>query len=170
MNDMNALKRGLLEALGPHLLALSFKPVFSQQSFRRAAPNGWLGLHLAFVNHDSDFDITLDAGVRFSNVQDAIVGTDREAKHSATIGCEYGRLTGQGQFRWTVAGAEDVDAVAANIFGACTTTMIPFVEHYADMGTVLETLKRNDATSRLISPIEAYRVRIVEFMSANSVS
>jgi hypothetical protein len=153
-----------MERLGTQLRDKGFKAVISQQSFRRATKDGWLGLHLAFVTHDEDFDVVLNAAVRFSDVQDALLGSDKEAKQSATIGCEYGRLTGQGQFRWTIASEGDVTPVASAIFNACSMTMIPFLEKYTCRGTVLDALSQNDATSILISPIDERRSRLVTLM------
>ncbi|HEY4093794.1 MAG TPA: hypothetical protein VGN46_19995 [Luteibacter sp.] len=165
MNDKKALKRALVGSLGILLQPLGFKVVASQQSFRRATPDGWLSLHLAFVDHDMDFDVVLNAAVRFDEVQEGILPESAERRHTATIGCEYGNLTGQGQIRWKVADAQDVERVAQAIFEACAATMTPFLEHYSDKRTVLEALRRNDATSILISPIDQRRARIVAFMN-----
>jgi hypothetical protein len=164
MHPKSALKRGLLEALGQHLSPQGFKAVLSQQTFRRPTPSGWLAIHLSFINHDSDFDIVLNAAVRFHKVQDAILPPSRDRKHTATIGCEYGRLTGQGQFRWTIERTDEIGHVAKEIHAACIATMIPFLERYADEQVVLDALRRDDATSSMINPIPERRARIVAFM------
>ncbi|MDR6938269.1 hypothetical protein [Luteibacter sp. 3190] len=164
MMTNRAVQRTLLQLMAEGLRPFGFKRVLSQQVFRRKTARGWIGLHLAFINHDSDFDVTLDAGVRFDAVQDALLGIDRESKQSATVGCEYGRFTGQGQFRWSVRQVGDLDGVVEGLLVASATTMIPFLGRYSDMPRTLEALARDDETSRLLSPIDEHRKRIIEFM------
>ncbi len=171
MNDIRALEKQLLAAMGTLLQARGFNPKPAGQSFRLAKPFGWASIHLAFVRHPpDDFDVVLNVAIRVDAVQEAILDKNNplikesDRKHSATVGCELGNLKGIGQQRWTVASESDIRPVSEAIFAECESVMFPFIEKYSDLRVLLEVLKSGSNEARLISST-GERAKIVDALS-----
>jgi hypothetical protein len=172
MNDIRALEKQLLTAVGNLLKGRGFdsKPV--GQSFRLAKPFGWASIHLAFVRHPpDDFDVVLNVAVRVDAVQDVIQDkNDRlikesDRKHSATVGRELGNIKGIGQQRWTVASENDIRPVSEAIFAECESVMFPFIDKFSDLCVLLEVLKSGSDEARLISPLPEKRAKTLVALS-----
>jgi len=172
MKNLITLEKELLAEVGLLLKQRGFgsKPV--GQSFRLAKPFGWASIHLAFVRHAQiDFDVVVSAAIRIDAVQGMIQDksdrliTDKDRKSSATIGCELGNLTGDGQRRWIISSRDDVGWVASEIVAACDKWLIPFIERYSNISAVLESLKADDVHARLISPINEKRRKTILALS-----
>ncbi|MDN5924712.1 MAG: hypothetical protein L0H70_06905, partial [Xanthomonadales bacterium] len=88
-----------------------------------------------------------------------------DRKHAATIGCELGNLKGIGQQRWTVSSEEDVPPVASDIAAECEATLLPFIEKYSDLDTLLAVLTTDTKMARLLSPIDDKTQRTVVALS-----
>jgi hypothetical protein len=154
-------QKRLLTELGELLAPYGFSFVASRRDYRKPTPNGWQYIHLALVQHPADFDVVVDAGVRFDLIQKQISGEADRRRHQATIGCEYGNLLGTGQHRWPVEAASDVTPAAQGILKACETTLFPFLERYSDLATVYEALKRDDQHAHLLMPLDHVRNAII---------
>lgn len=161
MSKKKEWQRQLLTELGDLLAPYGFFFVASTRSYRKRIPAGWQSIHLAIVQHDADFDVVVDAGVRLDVIQKQIGGEVDRRDNQATVGCEYGNLLGTGQHRWPVTAASDVLSVAQGIVTACETTLFPFLETYSDLATVCETLKQGGRRAQLLMPLEEVRRAIV---------
>ncbi len=172
MSSLAELQKQLLGEVGLLLHRHGFNPKPVQQSFRLAKPFGWASIHLAFIRHPpTDFDVVVNAAIRIDAVENRIQSNDslvsaRDRKHSATIGCELGNLKGIGQQRWTVASKDDVPSVASSIVAECEATLLPFIEKYSDLDTVLAVLEADTKFARLLSPIEGKRNKTVSALAA----
>ncbi|MCU1194871.1 hypothetical protein JAK23_04120 [Stenotrophomonas maltophilia] len=172
MNNLIALEKELLAEVGSLLNKRGFGSRPVGQSFRLARSFGWASIHLSFVRHAQvDFDVVVSAAIRIDAVQDMIQDksdrliTDKDRKNSATIGCELGNLTEEGQRRWIVSSHDDVGRVASEIVAACDEWLIPFIERHSNIAAILEVLKTDDMHAELISPIEEKRRKTILALS-----
>lgn len=161
MSEKAAWQKSLLAELGDLLAPYGFSFVAARRSYRKRTPTGWQSIHLALVQHPTDFDVVVDVGIRFEEIQKQIGGANDRRGHQATIGCEYGNLLGIGQHRWSVAAASDVTPAAQSILKACETTLFPFLDMYSDLATVYEALKRDDRRAQSLMPLDDVRKAIV---------
>lgn len=160
MSDKAAWRTQLLAELGDLLAPHGFKFVAATRSYQRKTDTGWHSVHLALVQHPDDFDVVVDAGIRFDAIQSAIGDQDKRGR-AATIGCEYGNWIGTGQHRWSIASAADVSPAAQDIARACETTLFPFFERFADLAAVADVLCQEDRQARPLMPLESKRHAIV---------
>lgn len=171
MSSLAILQKQLLGEVGSLLHRHGFNPKPVQQSFRLAKSFGWASIHLAFVRHPpTDFDVIVDAAIRIDAVQDSILGSsslisDRDRKNSATVGCELGNLKGVGQQRWTISSEEDVRRVASEVVAECEATLLPFIEKYSNLDTLLAALETNTEVATLLSPYDEARQKTVLALS-----
>lgn len=171
MSNLSAVEKHLLGEIGLRLNRSGFNNKRIGQSFRRATSFGWESIHVAFVRHPpADFDVIVNFGIRIDAVQDVILGDDplltvSDRKNSATVGCELGNLTGQGQRRWTVSSEEDIPSVAAQIVGECEVSIFPIFEKYASPAAIYADLTQDEMTAELLAPFPASRAKIIEALS-----
>lgn len=170
MTDLRYLEKRLLIRVGSLLEPYGYakKPV--QHSFRMRKPFGWASIHLAFVRHESDFDVVVSVSLRVDHVQDRIQANDplvsnADRINSATVGAQLGALSGRGQLRWTVTGDEDIEQAAQSIAESCVATAFPFVDEYSDLEHTLEALRKADRIAMLISPFEDKRRKTIQALS-----
>jgi len=76
-------------------------------------PGGRQSFHSAFVNHDTDFDVTADVAIRFDAVGDMVNSSETllsepEKRGTYTLGTELGNLDGTSHQRWTIEQESDV--------------------------------------------------------------
>jgi hypothetical protein len=161
MNEKSAWREKLLIELGTLLARYGFKFIPSSRSYQRATATGWHSVHLALIDHPTDFDVVVDVGIRFDAIQRQLDGGADKRARAATIGCEYGNLIGTGQHRWPIAAASDVSPTARDIVKACETSLFPFFEAFSDLATVCDALRADDAQARLLMPLADYRRSIV---------
>ncbi|WP_242245282.1 hypothetical protein [Bacillus cereus group sp. BfR-BA-01330] len=63
------LKLKLLQGLGEELKEDGYKIRITQQDLVKKFDKGKIGIHLAFINHPEDFDVTVDVGIRFDELE-----------------------------------------------------------------------------------------------------
>ncbi len=63
------LKLKLLQGLGEALKENGYKTRTTQQDLVKKFDKGKIGIHLAFINHLEDFDVTVDVGIRFDELE-----------------------------------------------------------------------------------------------------
>lgn len=113
--DKKKLKAMLLHGLAELLEDYGFKRRITDQSFYKKTADGKVSIHLAFINHSEDFDVTVDFAIRFNDVEDILNEIDNsflpfptKKGETYTLGAELGNITGEGQKRWTIENEEDV--------------------------------------------------------------
>lgn len=161
MSEKSAWRTQLLAELGGLLAPYGFKFVAATRSYQRETETGWQSIHLSLVQHPDDFDVVVDADIRFDAVEREIQGDTDKRGRAATIGCEYGNWIGTGQHRWAIASAADVPSAARDIVRACKTVLFPFFERFSDLATVADALRKEDKQAWLLMPLESKRHAIV---------
>ncbi len=70
--NIKELQKNLLANVGEKLTTFGFGGKAKQQSFYRPIDGGWACVHLSFIKHADDFDVTVDVGVRFDEVEELV--------------------------------------------------------------------------------------------------
>ena len=159
------LRRTLLTELAAALASRGYRK--SGQSFRKEEGPHRLSLHVAFINHVDDFDVTADVAVRhhaveeIRNLSNTLISA-REKKETATIGAELGNLAGVGQHRWTVRERRDIEPVAADILEWFDRIGVPFLERFSSIGETARVLTQDGSEARLICPFPEKRRSVLE--------
>ena len=147
-----------IQGMRPHLPDWKF--IATNRHFRLcAADHNWY-LHLGFINHERDFDVTLDVAVEFMQGKDRI----------GIIGAELGNIQGTGQFRHGIASEAEADAAALTAHAHFLSVGVPFLIKYSDRLHVLTVLKQNNAEARLICPIDQSRSTLVAALEVVSAT
>ncbi len=116
-----------------------------------------------FVPHqDSNFDVTLDIAVRIDDVENIVNGEDQllsieEKRRTATVGCEIGNLTMGRQKRWTISTSEDVNKFIAEVGTMITSVVLPYVEKFSNLESLLTVLSSDGREAWLHFPVHLGR-------------
>lgn len=162
LGDQQSLQRELLRALAERLQHHDFRLRLSWQDFVKKIPGGRWVLHLAFIAHPSDCDVTADVAIRIDAVEELVQRTDqhlsaKEKRETATAGAELGNIADRRQHRWTVATAADVVPVADQIYKMFEDFGLPYLERLSEPGALLDALSRNDPAGWIHAPFHGAR-------------
>ncbi len=162
MSGFKGMKSDLMKGISISLVDLGFDSRIHGQSFWKSIEHGRAMVHLSFINHVIDFDVTVDVGIRLDELEDMINQgysrlTENEKKNTATIGVELGNLTQGKQKRWTIASESDIDTVVIEIVDEVRNVAIPYIEKFSDLENVLEICRRDDPEAWDNSPIDYKR-------------
>jgi hypothetical protein len=157
-------QRALLSEVGRRLTAHGFKPRPVGQTFWRETKHGRHAVHLTFIDHTTDFDVTADVAVRFDDVEDIVhranpLLSKAEKAKTCTLGAELGNIECGEPHRWTVNGLPGIHGVAEHIESKLVKVGFPYLDTYEDPDAALEVLARDDRASWLHSPIHAERAK-----------
>jgi hypothetical protein len=159
MAELKKLETRLFATVGESVGELGFRT--KKWSFWRSIPGGSQALHLAYIRHQEDFDVTADIAVRFDDVQALLLEggaiTPAAARVTMSLGAELGNIRDGRPKRWTVREDGDVTAVAAQIVTTFMDIGLPYLETYSDRRTALDALAKDDRMSWLHSPIHSER-------------
>jgi hypothetical protein len=159
------LREQLLVDFGALLAPLGYRR--REQTFgREQAGCRWL-VHIAFIKHPADFDLTMDVAIRHHGVEELLHSRGsrlpkREQRHTATIGVELGNLVDGRGYRWTVVKPDDVSTVVPELFKWYKKWAVPFFERFEKLTEVERVLDEGGPLARLISPVEARRATVLE--------
>lgn len=161
--DKQALKKKIHQKLFEKLNDHGFNKKVSDNEIKRAFKEGFHIIHLPYLNKTDGFDVVLNVAIRFEKLEDLKhqyredIGKKRK-KQTASLGVEYGNLTGIGQHHWKIRQEEDVDAAVESIFLAIKETMLPYLEEYSNLEFVLEKMMKEEQKEVLkFSPIDYVR-------------
>ena len=159
---LKQLQQSILERLAEMLAPTGFRKIAS--SFWKESGPARLVLHLSFIGHAADVDVTADVAVRHHQVEEVLNAerqlTIHEERQTATVGAELGNLAGLGQHRWTVAARTDVDPVCSDIRDWFQRIGDPFLRRFSSAEETLRVLETDGEEAGLICPIPATRGRI----------
>jgi len=137
---VSELHTTFLQELGALLPGWKF--VASQRHFKRnVGTANWL-LHLAFVNHEHDFDAIGDVAVEF------LAGR----KRVAIIGAQLGNIAGVGQTRHSVPSPAGAADAARSLLAEFNQVGLRFLERYSVPAFTAAVLRAGGPEARLISP------------------
>jgi hypothetical protein len=120
-----------------------WKFIASNRHFRRTRPGRNWFVHISFINHEDDFDATLDVAVEFLSGKQPI----------CILGASLGNIEGVGQARYNVNSNRSAEASAIDAIAHLKRIGLPFLERYSNVETALATLRSAGAEARLISPL-----------------
>jgi hypothetical protein len=119
--------------------------VSTHRHFKRESGTvNWL-FHVAFINHEVDFDAVGDVSVEYLGSR----------KRLAIFGAQLGNLAGVGQTRHRVSSPKSAETAAASLFAELQRSGLPFLQRYSDPVKVVEVLQAGGEEASLISPITA---------------
>lgn len=121
-------------------------------------------MHVSFIEHAADVDVTTDVAVRFDAVEDLIHRSDKllspkEKAQTFTLGAELGNLERGEPFRSTLAIQSDILRVAEGIMTKLESVGLPYIERYSRPEAAYDLLSKDDRTAWIHSPIHAERAR-----------
>lgn len=163
---MKDAQRALLAAIGQRISLFGFESKAVGQSFLRYFPGGRASFHLAYIQHDNDFDVVADVAVRFDELENLVnqkshLLSAREKKQTYSLGAELGNISGAGQTRWTVTSLADVPSVADELVDAFRKIGLPYIEKAMTVDAAFQMLKSPGPEAWLHSPIHASRLKRV---------
>jgi hypothetical protein len=164
MTTLRELQKTLLRELGKQLVRIGFGAPPKGQTFIQTMPLGSGAVHLSFIEHDSDFDVTVDVAVRFDEVEELVHRSNkllstREKSGTFTLGAELGNLERGEPHRWTVARPSDAEAAASGIVSKLELVGLPYIERYSRIEDAHQLLSRDDREAWIHSPIHSERAK-----------
>jgi hypothetical protein len=164
MDEFKKWEDQLVALVGQGVRKHGFECRPKDQSFYRKCTFGHAMFHVAFIEHQDDFDVTADIGIRFEDVEELVnrdnsLLTKLEKSRTCTLGCEIGNLSEGRQKRWAVRNADDVPAVSDAVVSAFIDVGLPYIERLSDAGHVLQILSEDSPESWLHSPVHGGRAK-----------
>ena len=163
MDNKGHIQDLLMERLGSRIEHLGFIRNVRSRRFQKKVPLGKYSLHVTFIPHRDDLDLTADVGIRFDSLQSLVHEVhehyrapffpEREKKNTFSFGAGLGHIDGGGQLRWTVATEADVDAVAAQLAEEFKRVGLPYFDRHADPCRVLDVLISGGREAEILNSI-----------------
>ena len=167
--QLASVRETLLLRLNTQLTTIGFRR--NGQSFSRAFHGGKGLFHVAWIPHQSDFDVTADVAVRHDAIEDLVnkfdstirpawaVLSKKEQTMTATVGAELGNLSIGMQRRWTVTSEADVATACPSILEAFKIIGVPYLQRFSSLEEVLSVLADDDKASWLHCPFHDVRAK-----------
>lgn len=162
MSVRKQLKSTILKKVLGHLMQYGFDKKIHCQSFWKYIDNGRAMVHLSFIDHENDFDVTASVSIRFNVLEEMInegniLLKPKEKLETSTIGIELGNLAQGKQKRWTVSKESDIDDAIEGICGIIDRVAIPYIEKYKFMENTFEIMLRDDEEIWIFAPFHHRR-------------
>ena len=151
-------QKELLAGLRDRVQVHGFSEKFSKQSYYCLVPEGKLALHVSFIRHRDDLDLTADVAVRIDCVENLVNSYDTkrtptEKRDSMTLGGELGNIS-EGQFRrWTVATFDDIPGVCDEVQKTFERVGLPFLTSHSNISAAFRVLVGSRKRDHLLAPI-----------------
>jgi len=158
------LQTQLLRSFGEKLSKYGFGEKAVGQSYvRREHYGSWI-CHVAFIEHESDFDITVDVAIRVDAVEDLLNAdnsfiSQKEKSRTATVGAELGNLKAGTQQRWSVADSTDIAHIVDSMEKEFVETGLPWLQQLSHLPKMFDVIASNEKVSWLYSPIHYHRCK-----------
>ncbi|GAB2176524.1 hypothetical protein [Dongia sp. agr-C8] len=151
---LKELRAQLASEVGVKLKDFGFRK--RDRSYFRKMEGGRQAFYLAYINHETDFDVTATLAIRFDAVEN-LVHADAPNKDTSTMGVEIGNLTQGAQKRWTIEVIEDVPIVAESIFEDFKRFGLPYYEKFSDPRAAFAALSPTNRSAWMHFPLHNYR-------------
>ena len=164
MRHLRELEHKLLQETGKRLVRFEFSLRPRQQSFYRDIDGGRVAIHLSFIRHTEDVDVTIDVAICFDAVEDLVHRSNnllsrKEKAQTFTLGAELGNLECGKPFRLTLASDADVPRVVEGIVTKLEAIGLPYIERYSAPEAAYGLLSRDDREVWVHCPIHAERAK-----------
>ena len=168
--DKKEIKSSLLDGLGNKLAKFGFNKKPRMQAFYRNIESGWACVHISFIDHTDDFDVTVDMAVRFDEIEDHVnrdnkLISDKEKKRMSTLGIEIGNLSVGEQKRWSIDANVDLSAVIDSILTMYEKFGEPYLNTYSSMEHAYALLSSNEKNLQIHSPFRTEREKRVKALA-----
>lgn len=162
MTKVAELQKRLLDELAARVSAYGFEPKPVGQSFRRKTASGRVSLHVAFVPHPADVDVTADVAVRLDALENLVNEANTllpkaEKQNTYSLGVELGNLSEGRQKRWKLVEASDAVPAAQSILALYDLVGAPNLERLSDPEQAFKVLSSNERDGWLWSPLHGAR-------------
>ena len=162
--NIKDLQKQLIVQLGERLTDFGFGKKAKSQTFYRPFEGGWSCVHLSFIDHAEDFDVTVDVSIRFNKVEELVnsknhILTKKEKEQTSTLGVELGNLSVGQQLRWGISSQDQVSSVIDSILDAFKTYGEPYLKKYCSLKNVFELLSSDDKSVWIHCPFHATRAK-----------
>lgn len=147
--DRKYLKRNLFHEIGSALKEEGYRVRVSQSDLIKKFDRGKISIHLGFIDYVEGFDVTIDVGIRFEELENLKNQykdflTKTEKKETYTIGVELGNLAYGEQKKWNIKKGIDILPVSQNIIKEIKKHFFPYVSHYLDIENLFEACIKDD--------------------------
>ncbi|GGI17871.1 hypothetical protein [Gottfriedia solisilvae] len=155
-------KNMLLDQLHKQLSIYGYKKNTSRQQLWKPFEFGKVAIHLSFINHLDDFDITVDVGIRFDeleemkNMNNGLLN-QKEKKQTFSIGTELGNLIVGKQRRWTIIEESNIENISNSIFSAIKEIAFPYIDKYSIKENVFNDCLSDGEESIVLTGIDYVR-------------
>ncbi|MCS0320534.1 hypothetical protein [Vibrio diabolicus] len=162
--SIKSIQKKLLADLGEKLSVFGFNMKPKKQSYYRPTNNGWDCVHISFIDHDSDFDVTLDIAIRFNDVENLVNSnnemlTSKEKSETSTLGVEIGNLSMNERLRWKVSSQEQLPTVIDSILKEYKTSGEEYFSKYSSLESVHKLLSSDEKIVWKHCPFHATRAK-----------
>ncbi|RHW43432.1 DUF4304 domain-containing protein [Neobacillus notoginsengisoli] len=160
--DKQDQKKALMEHLHKSLSVFGYRKNTSKQHFWKPFEFGKVAIHLSFINHNDDFDITVDVGIRFDELEEMknlhnTLLSAKEKKQTFSIGAELGNVSEGKPKRWTINSESDIELIANNIYRTIEKVAFPYIEKFSNLENAFEGCLNDGKESWLITAIDSKR-------------
>lgn len=127
-------KSYILKNVSANLNEIGFNNKIRGQSFLHNIDIGVAMIHMSFINHVYDFDITISVSIRVNKVEEIINNSNgylkmSEQSKTSTIGCELGNLSNGFQKRYEVFEDTKLDNVINEIIESIKNMLFPLLKN-----------------------------------------
>lgn len=167
--QLKGFQEAFLTQLAEQLKPKGFKQ--KEQDFVRKTSWGDQSLHISFVRHKEDVDLSVDVDVRHDAVEELVNTFEntvrpnwakmskKDMAETATVGAELGNLSIRRPIRWTIASEADIPTVCASVLEAFEKIGMPYLERFASLEETLAALSRDDKEAWLFHPFDDVRAK-----------
>ncbi len=165
MLDKKKIQNDILIKLSDKLSNLGFDKKIRGQSFWQPFDGGRAMIHVSFIEHDLDFDVTISVSLRIDAIEGMINQSNkllskREKEKTSSIGCELGNLSTEFQKRYTITHETNIDETVDIMLESIKITALPFITKYKNIDTLFLTMLKDDESVWLLVPIHYRRAQI----------
>jgi len=160
--ERQSAERRILTMMGERVQLFGFNPRPSGQSFYHDFESGKWALHVSFIPHKNDMDLTADVAIRINAVEDIVnkydtKRTPAEKRRSMTVGGELGNISVGRPLRWTLPDLGDALKICDQMLDAFEKIGLPFLRAYSDVAAVHQVLTSSSPRATLLAPVSGSR-------------
>jgi hypothetical protein len=144
--------------MGELISTFGFRSKPTGQSFCQEIATGKWVLHVSFISHKTDFDLTADIAVRVDAIEDLVNEYDTklnaaEKRKSMTLGGELGNISAGSPRRWTISNVEDIPNACEGVIETFQEIGLPFLQKYSDAAAAHRVLVSSKPSDFHLAPI-----------------